>query len=310
MTSPGTGAPDGAPDPEASWRPARVVMTALLIAAVLVGLRGEIPPLGHQGPWGQYPVPTGLGLEAVLAALLAAVALRHRRAPATALLAARLRGVLRAVLGIGLAVIPLALLLTHLPRAHPRRRARPPLGPTPRRTPGSNPVRHAAGPVAHVPVGAILTGVAVAVLVAAIVVALIAARRRTGRPVAVTITDAADDQRQLREAVESGQAALRELGDARAAIVACYAAMEQELAGAGVARDAAETPDELLARAARAGLVRGAAAARLTALFYAARFSTHPVPPSSRDQARQALGELAASLTGPTPAGPTPAAHP
>jgi len=43
-------------------------------------------------------------------------------------------------------------------------------------------------------------------------------------------------------------------------------------------------------------VVRGTAAARLTALFYEARFSSHPLDPGQRDAAEQALDELAAAL--------------
>jgi hypothetical protein len=43
--------------------------------------------------------------------------------------------------------------------------------------------------------------------------------------------------------------------------------------------------------------VHGGAAGRLTALFYEARFSTHPMPPSARESAREALDELSADLT-------------
>jgi hypothetical protein len=43
-------------------------------------------------------------------------------------------------------------------------------------------------------------------------------------------------------------------------------------------------------------VVRGTAAARLTALFYEARFSSHPLDPGQRDAAEQALDELAATL--------------
>jgi hypothetical protein len=42
--------------------------------------------------------------------------------------------------------------------------------------------------------------------------------------------------------------------------------------------------------------VRGSAAARLTTLFYEARFSSHPLVSGQRDAAGQALGELAALL--------------
>ena len=104
------------------------------------------------------------------------------------------------------------------------------------------------------------------------------------------------DAEELREAVESGRLAFAELDDARAAIIACYVAMERSLADRGAARGAADTPDELLARVISAGIVRGAAARRLTALFYEARFSTHPLGRAERDAASAALDELAAEL--------------
>ena len=94
-----------------------------------------------------------------------------------------------------------------------------------------------------------------------------------------------DDGESLRRAVESGRAALHEVDEARAAIIACYLAMERSLATAGTARAAAETPDELLARATGRGSLRRRAAARLTALFYEARFSTHPLPETAKASA-------------------------
>ena len=106
----------------------------------------------------------------------------------------------------------------------------------------------------------------------------------------------AHDSQDLREAVESGRSALRTVDDARAAIIACYVAMENSLAERGTARATADTPDELLARARQSGIVRGTAATRLTALFYEARFSSHPLDHRQRDAAEQALDELAAAL--------------
>jgi len=47
-----------------------------------------------------------------------------------------------------------------------------------------------------------------------------------------------------------------------------------------------------------AGAVHGAAAGRLTSLFYEARFSTHPVTMGQRDAASAALDELADELAG------------
>ena len=111
-----------------------------------------------------------------------------------------------------------------------------------------------------------------------------------------------EDSQDLREAVESGRSALRTLDDARAAIIACYVAMETHLAERGTARAVADTPDELLARAQATGLVRGTAAARLTALFYEARFSSHPLDRGDWDAAADALDELAAALTQSAPA--------
>jgi hypothetical protein len=108
----------------------------------------------------------------------------------------------------------------------------------------------------------------------------------------------AEDSGDLREAVESGRAALAELDDARAAIIACYAAMERSLADRGAERGAADTPDELLRRATDTGVVRGLSAGHLTRLFYEARFSSHPLGPEQRDAARQALDDLAAELAG------------
>jgi hypothetical protein len=261
---------------------------------VLVGLRGEIPALSRNGPLRQHPLATALILEAVLAGLLIAVRVRNRRAPAGAWLAARLRGVLNLALGAGLIAVPIVLLVTHLPPPHPHR-IRPRPQPSIHGTIG--PPRHGPPTGSAAPVSLILTVLLVIVLAAAVVLALIAARRRTRRiTVSVAVGSEIADEDQLRDAVESGEAALRELSDARAAIVACYVAMERELAGAGTARAAADTPDELLTRAAAAGLVRGAAAGRLTSLFYAARFSSRDVPPASREQARQALREMAADL--------------
>ena len=118
--------------------------------------------------------------------------------------------------------------------------------------------------------------------------------------------EASDRTQDLRKAVDSGRSALRTVDDARAAIIACYVAMENSLAERGTTRAVADTPDELLARATASGLVRGTAAARLTALFYEARFSSHPLGRGQRDAAEQALDDLAAALSprGDDPPGP------
>jgi hypothetical protein len=151
-------------------------------------------------------------------------------------------------------------------------------------------------PPFHLPLAALLYTLLVLLLLAGIAVSIWWARRL--RPPLRARGDAliVEESEDLREAVESGRSALRTVDDARAAIIACYLAMEQSLAERGTARGVADTPDELLARARDGGVIRGTAAARLTALFYEARFSSHPLGPAERDAAEGALDELAAAL--------------
>ena len=124
-------------------------------------------------------------------------------------------------------------------------------------------------------------------------------RRRPGHDAEPPEASVAEGQRgDLRDAVSSGRRALASLDDARAAIIACYVAMERSLAAAGADQEAADTPDEFLGRAVAAGLVRGTAAGELTGLFYEARFSAHELTPAQRDAAQEALEQLAADLRG------------
>src|SRR5262249_11555282 len=240
----------------------------------------------------------GVVLEVVIVAMLVILLIR-RRSGSQEQTAVKLRGVLVSVLGAGgiaAAVIVLTGLHLHLfiPRAGTRPRRHPGVTPS-----GSIRPRSGIGPAPHTPLTVLLYALLVAVLLAGIAVSLWWARRLR-RPVALRRDHdddfIAEDPERLREAVESGRSALRAVDDARAAIIACYLAMETSLAERGAARAVADTPDELLARATAAGIVRGTAAVRLTVLFYEARFSSHPLDRGQRDAAGQALGELAAAL--------------
>jgi len=255
-----------------------------------------VPAPSLDGPFHHHGLLIGLLLEVVLAGLLAALMVRNRRAPADALLAAQLRKVLTYVVGAGLVAIPAAYLASRrVPPLHPR-------SITPPKTTGS---RYHPPPTSHLWAGWLIVVIILGALIAAALAYLIVAVLLRGRiwpglrrGTAGTAIDLADqeDESDLVEAVESGRRALRQFDDARAAIIACYVAMEQSLDRAGAAGAAADTPYELLVRAADQGLIRGDAAARLTALFYEARFSTHPMPSTKRDDAQRALAELAASL--------------
>jgi hypothetical protein len=289
---------------------ARLVPVALLVVLAIAGLRGVIPAPRWDGPLRAYGVAIGLALEVVLGVLLVITVRREGAALRAAALRpaaetddditvpGALRFVLRWVLGCGMVAIG-AVLITSL-HLHFFTKPRGPsrLNVPLRRGPRPLPTQRGGGGSLHIPLGPILYGLLIAVLLAALVVSIWwAARLRRAAHFEPLPGDVAADSEGLREAVESGRAALATgIDDARAAIIACYLAMEGSLASRGTARGLADTPDELLGRAVAAGIVRGDAARRLTALFYEARFSSHPLGPDQRDAASRALDELAAEL--------------
>ncbi|WP_308401197.1 DUF4129 domain-containing protein [Streptomyces sp. AC512_CC834] len=140
-----------------------------------------------------------------------------------------------------------------------------------------------------------------AVVVVLVVVAVVRRLRRVGlrvpqRPGPAGTAPEGDDARLLLSAVHSGRRALADTDDARAAVIACYAAMEDALVASGVPRHASDSPTDLLTRAVGAGLAPGSAAPRLTALFREARYSSHPMDGSHREAAADALKEIASLL--------------
>jgi hypothetical protein len=141
-----------------------------------------------------------------------------------------------------------------------------------------------------------------AVVVVLVVVAVARRLRRFGlrvpqRPDPAGAATEDDDARLLLSAVHSGRRALADTGeDARAAVIACYAAMEEALVASGVPRHTSDSPADLLTRAAEAGLAPVPAAPRLTALFREARYSSHPMDGSHREAAAGALEEIASLL--------------
>ncbi|WP_077797130.1 DUF4129 domain-containing protein [Streptomyces sp. JHA26] len=147
-------------------------------------------------------------------------------------------------------------------------------------------------------------GLLVVVVVVIVVVAVVRRLRRLRRfgptvpprpgPSGVPAED--DDARLLLSAVRSGRHALTDAGDARAAVIACYAAMEDALVASGVQRHASDSPADLLTRAAATGLAPNPAAPRLAALFREARFSSHPMGAPHREAAAEALEDIASRL--------------
>jgi hypothetical protein len=274
-------------------RQVRTVLTILLLIVAVAGVRAVGVGVS-KGPWHGQVILLGVLLEVALAALLVTILVIRRRRPVAVYPGDYLRAVLPRLIAIAMAATAALAVLGNI-HVHsspgklqlPRSRGRP-------RSPKSFRVSPGTGQpfdLAYLLYG--LLGLLVAAAIVACVVAVL--RRRPAQQASLAEFEP-DDGTSLQAAVESGRAAMRDFDDAQAAIIACYVAMESSLAQAGTARDAAETPDELLARAVASGLLRGSGAARLTALFYEARFSSHPLPTAARDQASQALEEMSADL--------------
>ncbi|MFI6043080.1 DUF4129 domain-containing protein [Nocardia sp. NPDC051321] len=150
----------------------------------------------------------------------------------------------------------------------------------------------------------LLTAIAAAALVgvaiAGLVVVTVAARRRPAPvalplvPVAPTAVDS------LARAAEMGLAAMNVPGqEPRAAIIACYVAMERGLAfDRAAAPLASDTPMEVLARAFERGALHDASARELVSLFEEARFSPHAMLEWQRMRAEQLLRIVLADLQG------------
>jgi Domain of unknown function (DUF4129) len=296
---------------------ARLLPLVLLVVLVIVGLRGVVPKPGWDGPLKAYGVVIGIALEVAFGALLLVV--RGRDTAARRAAAARpydaadadkdiepsqaLRFTLKYLLTACMLGVAVALLANiHL---HFLTRSKPSTPPKIKFPAGRKPpLTTGGGGSLHIPLGPILYTLLVIAIVAAVVVSIWWSTKLRRPAAPLVIEDVSTDE--LREAVSEGRAALARIDDARAAIIACYVAMERRLADRGAARGAADTPDELLSRAVASGVVRGGAAGRLTALFYEARFSTHPLDAGQRDAAAAALDELAGELAAKPAAPETP----
>ncbi|MEU3316513.1 DUF4129 domain-containing protein [Streptomyces sp. NPDC006662] len=156
-------------------------------------------------------------------------------------------------------------------------------------------------PGAHLGPADLLPALGIALLALALVLAGTRLWRHLTRPPAPeghpAYTRSEDESGLLARAVDVGQRALLDRTDARTAVIACYLAMEESLAGSGVARRASDSPQDLLERALAGGLPAGEAAAELTALFREARYSTHPMHEGHRDRAAAALAGIARALS-------------
>jgi Domain of unknown function (DUF4129) len=282
-----------------SARAVRLILAVVLVATTMVGLRAAASMSWHvaQGPASRR-IPATVGLAVVLAMLLIALLVLHARRPFPGQPAAVLRRTLTLVTSLGLVALAAAFVISLL-QSRSSHKMPPGLQPTP--TPSPSPTAALKGrKFGHTTLGGDLGTLLIYALIAVLVVIAILAllsllrRRRARAPEAPEPEP--DDSETLRDVVQAGQAALRAISDARRAIIACYAAMESGLGRAGAERGTAETPDELLARISAGGLVRGGGAARLTRLFYEARYSEHEVPDAARQAALHSLQDIEIEL--------------
>jgi multisubunit Na+/H+ antiporter MnhB subunit len=276
----------------------RVATVAMLLAVTVVGLRtrgafSHTPDAAAAGATGAVLATALAACEGVafVAFIVLLVAARPQRRPRDEQEPERLlfpwwaktAGVL---LALGLLVTPFVLLLSLKVRKYT---------PVPPVAHLVNPVSRSQPPNAAAQSSAwpLIAGLVIAIAVVLTLTWLTRRRRLPGRP-----QNRVDRAVGLAEGLAAGSAALQANHEPRAAIIACYAAMEQGFAAAGSAPAAADTPAEVLARATAAGIVRSGSAEVLTGLFRRARYSDEPMTSADSAAAATALVQMRADLAG------------
>src|SRR5690348_11229595 len=271
-------------------------LTALL-AVVAVASRAHKPGGGTSGGGAKVPpvLLDYLGVAALVTIVLGGAVMvfafadnRRRKALAGETGWRRsLSGVVFAMLGLLVAV----LLVRHAHHLTPRR-----LGPTGTlqgATGSGGAASRGAGQQSHesswlsaVILGSMLLGLLAAVGSAALY------RRRHGRELHEEAALAAALDTVLADTLED----LYAERDPRAAVIGAYARMEETFAAYRVPREEAETPLEYLARVLDRLQVSSWAVRRLTLLFERAKFSSHEVDSTMKEDAIATLASLRAEL--------------
>ncbi len=303
----------------------RVVALIVLLIVVAAALRGYLPARDHaahaeSGGGRAALVFVVVLLSAALALLAVAVIARLRDpralAPKTSDLSEML-GTGRGrpswrVLLIGLAVIVAWLLIAMLLARLSLHHGVPPA----EHAPDAGAQQHTAGPPPqhrppHTDSGnmlGILLAATVPMMLILVAGTLIMSRRRFRAATPYTFAD--DDiedrppARPSESLVRAAEVGLAEMSDRsrepREAIIACYAAMERELANVpGAAPQEFDTPTEVLARAVERHALHIDNAVQLVNLFEEARFSPHVMNEGQRDVAVDVLRLVLAELRSP-----------
>jgi uncharacterized protein DUF4129 len=119
-------------------------------------------------------------------------------------------------------------------------------------------------------------------------------KKRTAVPLELEQTVAEDFASSIGDAIDD----LESEPDARRAVIAAYARMENVLARNGLKRRPSETPVEYLRRILLGLTSRGDSVSRLTSLFEQAKFSRHPIDNVMKHDAIGALREIRDDLQG------------
>jgi len=298
----------------------RVVLLLVLIVATGVALRGRMPT-PQQTPRSTASGDGSLaGVVALLSVsmLLMAFAMLHRRSgpprPPAREFAPDPRGGRRGW-NLRLGLIALGLLIAWLLAVLVLNRlgvgldseqiASPDAVPAPAGAPPSDPTPAAAPSTPRNDTSRLLIAATAALLVMMVVATVLSAIRRPRRQ-ALPVSSAADAENPagsepLALAAERGLAEVANPNlPPREAIIACYAAMEQALAGApNTAPQASDTPSEVLARAVATRALSSANATPLVKVFAEARYSTHLMTEQHRQTAERALRSVLGELRSP-----------
>jgi Domain of unknown function (DUF4129) len=291
----------------------RVVAVVVLLILVAASLRGYFPAHAPASP----PEPGGgqaalmfviAALTATLALMAIAVIARLRDPRQVAPTAGDLSDMLggdtyrpswRVVL-IGLAVIVawllIATLLSQLVFPHPVDPVMPDSS-TPPRAPDATPSPRRQPQNNNGDALGILLASAVPLMLIIVVGSVVAARRRWRPPAPGLVDDYVESDsppthsETLVRAAEVGLAEAADLSrEPREAIIACYAAMERELANVPDAvPQEFDTPTEVLARAVEHHALHADNAVQLVNLFAEARFSPHVMNEGHREDAVRIL---------------------
>jgi hypothetical protein len=301
----------------------RVVALIVLLIFVATALRGYLPAQGHavrgEPGSGRAALIFVIAVLSVTIALLAIAVIARLRDPRAV---APNRGDLSELLGTGkgrpswralliaLAVIVAWLLIVTLLIHYLVPHGGAPSAPSP--APAAPPSGHATGPQQQQhpqnnsgdAFGILVAGTIPMVLLI-VVGSVIMSRRRWRATASATVADdhldspaTAPRSESLVRAAEVGLAEIGDLNrEPREAIIACYAAMEHELANVpGAAPQDFDTPTEVLVRAVEHHALHADNAERLVNLFEEARFSPHVMNEGHREVAVNVLRLVLAEL--------------